>query len=50
MDHYFSQTAGNHEIDQRSGIHARDDGFDATPDGLWMSSAVLQLDPTKEST
>jgi hypothetical protein len=49
-DDYFSQTAGNHELDQRSAIHARHGGFDATPDDLALPSAPLHLDRAKEFT
>jgi hypothetical protein len=34
MDDYFSQAASNPALDQRSAIHTRHVGFDATPGGL----------------
>jgi hypothetical protein len=49
MDDYFSQTAGNHELDQRSAIHAPDGGLDATPDRPALQAAALCLDRIKES-
>jgi hypothetical protein len=49
MDDYFSQTAGNHELDQRSAIHPCDGGLDATPDRLALQAAALCLDRIKES-
>jgi len=48
-DDYFSQTAGSHELDQRSAIDAHHGGSDATLNSLALPPALLHLDPVKES-
>jgi len=50
MDDYFSQTAGNSALDQRSAIHTRHGGFDATPDRLALPLPAPELDRAKEVT
>ncbi|WP_194711519.1 hypothetical protein [Noviherbaspirillum soli] len=47
MDDYFSQTAGNPALDQRSAIYTRHGGFDATLGGLALSWALRELDRAK---